>query len=83
MRKAPTLFDTPVTENKSRASGEAESTLSEKERAVYYAVKGKMTADELEAVLRFGDTGELLSILTMLEIYGLIEALPGGTYKKA
>lgn len=62
------------------------SYLTDREKAVYSVITGKMTSDEIRAAASSGgietDTGELLGILTTLEIYGLIEAVPGGSYKR-
>lgn len=62
------------------------SYLTETEQAVYRLINDKMTSDEIHKAAQANDipvqTGELLSILTTLEIYGLISALPGGSYER-
>lgn len=63
------------------------SYLTEQEQAVFRIMNGKMTSDEIRAAALENnipvETGELLSILTTLEIYGLISALPGGSYERS
>ena len=56
------------------------------EKQLYDCFSGVMTSDELAAELsrKYGiscDVGTLLGALTMLEIGGFIEALPGGSYR--
>lgn len=63
------------------------SYLTDREKMIFRLITERVTPDEIRKAA--GDagetveTGELLGILTTLEIYGLIEALPGGSYKRA
>ena len=45
-----------------------------------------MTTDEIHREAKSvgieKETGALLGLLTTLEVYGLIEAVPGGSYKR-
>lgn len=63
------------------------SYLTDREKAVFALIVGKMTSDEIRAAAQSAggeiETGELLGILTTLEIYGLIEARPGGCYERS
>lgn len=62
------------------------SFLTEDERAVLSVIKDKMTTDEIHREAKSvgieKETGALLGLLTTLEVYGLIEAVPGGSYKR-
>lgn len=62
------------------------SYLTDCEKTVFSVITGKMTSDEIRAAASEKgagmDTGALLGVLTTLEIYGLIEAVPGGSYKR-
>ncbi len=61
------------------------SNLSETEALIVSSMSGAMSAEEIASAItaKTGKTipvGELLSLLTMLEIGGYIEALPGGSF---
>ena len=61
------------------------SAFSDVERAVYEALKSSAVPDEIRAaasgtVGRPLGAGEVLAVLTTLEILGVCEALPGGNY---
>ncbi len=62
------------------------SGLSEEERSVFSVIGEAMSAEEIAAALakKTGspvDMGTLLGTLTMLEIGGFLEALPGGSFR--
>ena len=62
------------------------SGLSEMEASVISVMEGTMSAEEIAARVSAKrgsavSVGELLSILTMLEISGYVEALPGGSFQ--
>ena len=84
------IFDDPPEKSRVREKSEPKqeqdlSSLTE-ERELYSVIKGKMTTDEIhraaESIGIKKDTGGLLGLLTTLEVYGLIEAAPGGAYKR-
>lgn len=58
------------------------SVLSASEKMVYdlFSQKESLTVDEIAQ--NDIDVGDILSALTLLEIYGLIKSLPGGRYTK-
>ena len=62
------------------------SYLTEEERKLFALIGDRMTTDEIyKAAIASGmslETGAMLGLLTTLEIYGLIEAVPGGSYKR-
>lgn len=58
------------------------NSLSETERRVYEAIPHKIAVNA-DKIARIGiPTQEVMSALTMLELHSLIEALPGGLYRK-
>jgi len=74
------------TQTRPSASSRDLSGLSEMERNVMRCFSGAMSCEELAAELfrKCGiscDVGTLLGTLTVLEIGGYIEALPGGSYR--
>ncbi len=85
------IFDDPPEKSRVREKSEPKqeqdlSSLTDEERELYSVIKGKMTTDEIhraaESIGIKKDTGGLLGLLTTLEVYGLIEAAPGGAYKR-
>ncbi|MBD9208751.1 MAG: DNA-protecting protein DprA [Clostridiales bacterium] len=83
------LFDDEPKKTKTSRQKEKEpdlSYLTEEERKLFSVINDKMTTDEIHrAAENVGikkETGALLGLLTTLEIYGLIEAVPGGSYKR-
>ena len=83
------LFDDEPKKPKTSRQKEKEpdlSYLTEEERKLFSVINDKMTTDEIHrAAENVGiekETGALLGLLTTLEIYGLIEAVPGGSYKR-
>jgi DNA processing protein len=82
---APPKAKTPPVsprEKKPPASAAPLPALSEKQERVYRACAGEIAFDDLceRADL---PAGELLSVLTQLEIFGLVESLPGRRYRSA
>lgn len=83
------LFDDEPKKTKTSRQKEKEpdlSYLTEEERKLFSVINDKMTADEIHRAAKGvgieKETGALLGLLTTLEIYGLIEAVPGGSYKR-
>ena len=68
---------------KADRSAELLATLAERERRVFEAVPldRPVAIDKLQSLGY--NTGELLTALSLLEIKGLIQTLPGGLYSRA
>lgn len=77
--------DFPIPEKKQRPERDT-SGLEDYERSVLSVIMDVMSVEEIAAKLsqktgEIADTGRLLGALTMLEIGGFLEALPGGSFR--
>lgn len=72
----------PPAKNRSDRSAEILASLSEAHRRLFAEIPDDRSINT-DALTRLGFTvGEVMSIMTTLEIYGLVSALPGGLYIK-
>ncbi len=91
-RKKKERFETPkakikVVEPKKETRTVDTSALSETEALVFSVMNGEMSPEDISSAISASagkhiPVGELLGILTMLEIGGYVEALPGGSFQR-